>query len=67
MATTVEKIRYSKGQPNNGAKILARSFYRELLENGYSDEQIVEFSSELISCIADNLENEDDQELEPSS
>ena len=35
--------------------ILARSFYNELRSNGYSTNQIIEFSSELLGLVTENL------------
>jgi hypothetical protein len=47
-------IRENSDKP---ARILARTFFRELRENGYSDEQILWFSSEMIDCLNQDLEN----------
>lgn len=41
-----------------GARILARSFYRELRENGYSPRQLLAISTELIELVTDDLERE---------
>ena len=41
-----------------GARILARSFYKELRENGYSPRQLLALSTELIDLITQDLQNE---------
>jgi glycosylphosphatidylinositol transamidase (GPIT) subunit GPI8 len=38
------------------ARILARSFYKELRKNGFGDQQIIQVASELISCLNRSLE-----------
>ncbi|MBN1356885.1 hypothetical protein JXA40_11540 [bacterium] len=45
-------IRENSDKP---ARVLARTFFRELRENGYSDEQILWFSSEMIDCLNKDL------------
>mgnify|MGYP000072151754 CR=1 FL=1 len=37
------------------AKILAKSFYRQLRENGYSHNQVVSMASELISLVTQDI------------
>ena len=37
--------------------ILARSFYNELKSNGYSPNQIIEFSSELLGLVTGDLKS----------
>lgn len=37
------------------AKILAKSFYRQLRENGYSHNQVVSMASELISLVTEEI------------
>lgn len=37
-------------------RILAKTFYRELLANGYSQPQIVQFAAELIGYLNKNLD-----------
>jgi len=39
-----------------GARILARSFYRELRENGYTPRQLLALSTELIDLITQDLQ-----------
>ncbi|HEY6911857.1 MAG TPA: hypothetical protein VI356_20945 [Myxococcales bacterium] len=41
-----------------GARILARSFYRELRENGYTPKQLLALSTELIELITRDLQAE---------
>ena len=41
-----------------GARILARSFYKELRENGYTPRQLLTLSTELIDLITQDLQSE---------
>ncbi len=41
---------------SRATKILAKSLYRELRENGYSTTDIVNFSKEVIDCIAADVD-----------
>ena len=41
-----------------GARILARSFYKELRENGYTPRQLLALSTELIDLITQDLQAE---------
>jgi hypothetical protein len=41
-----------------GARILARSFYKELRENGYSPKQLLALSTELIDLITQDQQRE---------
>lgn len=41
-----------------GARILARSFYRELRASGYSPKQLLSISTELIDLITQDLQAE---------
>ena len=45
-------IRENSDKP---ARLLAKTFFRELRQNGYSDEQILLFSSEMIDCLNRDL------------
>ena len=38
-----------------GARLLARSFYRELRESGYTPKQLLSLSTELIELITEDL------------
>lgn len=39
------------------ARILAKTFFKELRANGYTDEQIIWFSSEMIDCLNQELDS----------
>jgi len=41
-----------------GARILARSFYKELRASGYTPKQLLALSTELIDLITQDLHNE---------
>ena len=41
-----------------GARILARSFYKELRQSGYSPKQLLALSTELIDLITQDLQKE---------
>ena len=41
-----------------GARILARSFYKELRENGYTPKQLLALSTELIDLITQDIQAE---------
>ncbi|GEM_PF-4450253 len=43
-------------------RMLARTFFKELRENGYSDEQILWFSSEMMNCLSRELESKPGEE-----
>jgi hypothetical protein len=45
-----------------GARILARSFYKELRTSGYSPKQLLALSTELIDLITQDLQRERTQE-----
>lgn len=42
--------------PSRSAKILARTFYRELKRNGYSHNQILALSTELIGLVTSDID-----------
>lgn len=46
---------HALGGLDRGARILARSFYRDLRVNGYSPEQILALSTELIELITQEM------------
>ena len=46
---------FFKENSDKPARILARTFFKELRENGYSDAQILFFSSEMIDCLNKDL------------
>jgi hypothetical protein len=41
-----------------GVSILARSLFRQMREQGYSTDQIIALSSELIGLVRENLQRE---------
>jgi len=46
------------GDRSAAARILARSFYRELRENGYTARQLLYLSTELIELVTQDLQRE---------
>jgi hypothetical protein len=46
------------GDRSAAARILARSFYRELRENGYTPRQLLSLSTELIELVTQDLQRE---------
>lgn len=56
--TSVPSATLHKFDRAAGARILARSFYKELRENGYSPRQLLALSTELIDLITQDLQNE---------
>jgi len=46
------------GDRSAAARILARSFYRELRENGYTARQLLSLSTELIELVTQDLQRE---------
>lgn len=49
---------FMKENSDKPARILARTFFKELRENGYSNEQILTFSSEMIDCLNKDLDTQ---------
>ena len=47
---------FMKENSDKPARLLARTFFKELREHGYSDEQILLFSSEMIDCLNRDLD-----------
>ena len=47
-------------QDPRAARILARTLYRDMTENGLSQEQILAVTTELIGMVANELKSEDD-------
>ena len=41
--------------PQRATKILAKSLFRELKKNGFAGSDIVNFSRELIECLAEDM------------
>ncbi|TPV95606.1 MAG: hypothetical protein B7733_09165 [Myxococcales bacterium FL481] len=56
----------TRNQPDrtrsSGVPILARSFFRQMRDQGYSSEQIIGFSSELIELVRHDMQ----RDLEPA-
>lgn len=46
-------------QDPRAARILARTLYRDMTENGLSSEQIIAVTTELIGMVANELKSED--------
>lgn len=58
-------MRTSLDNPSTDARgltILARSLFRQMREQGYSSEQVIGLSSELIRLVSEDLQ----QDLEPA-
>jgi hypothetical protein len=45
-------------EPERATKILAKSLYKELRKNGFADRDIINFSREIIECIAGDIKKE---------
>lgn len=41
--------------PERATKILARSLYKELKKNGFTDKDVINFSREIIECMSDDM------------
>jgi hypothetical protein len=54
-----------RGERNEAVKILARSIFRELRQNGYTPPQIVGISSELIGLITAEIRPGHANDVEP--
>lgn len=50
-----------------GTRILARSFFKELRENGYTHQQILALSTELIDLVTREVKSDDAEPLPPTS
>ncbi|TMA22688.1 MAG: hypothetical protein E6J85_03975 [Deltaproteobacteria bacterium] len=53
-----EETPRATGDRAAAARILARSFYRELRENGYTARQLLSLSTELIELVTQDLQRE---------
>jgi hypothetical protein len=53
-----EEAPKGSGDRSAAARILARSFYRELRENGYTPRQLLSLSTELIELVTQDLQRE---------
>ena len=54
MSTLIREVSPMK-QQDKALKIIAKSLYKELKENGYNSRQIVSLSTELISLVTTDL------------
>lgn len=41
--------------PERATKILARSLYKELRRNGFTDKDVINFSREIIECMSQEM------------
>jgi len=55
MMTAEAKNRVAPGTTDRSARILAKSFYRQLRENGYTHNQVVSMAGELISLVTQEI------------
>lgn len=55
MKTVTQNNTTKAAEWRRARSILARSFYNELKSNGYSPNQIIEFSSELLGLVTGDL------------
>ena len=55
MMTATAKNRAVSGSTDRSARILAKSFYRQLRENGYTHNQVVSMAGELISLVTQEI------------
>ena len=46
---------FMKEHSDKSARLLAKTFFKELRMQGYSDEQILKFSCEMIDCLNKEL------------
>lgn len=53
------------GQEVKGTRILAKSLFKELRGNGYSPNQILSLSTELIDLVTENLRAPEDVPVPP--
>jgi hypothetical protein len=55
LSSETERAKTLPGTAPSGARILARSFYRELRSNGYTPAELVAVSTELIELVTIEL------------
>ena len=58
LVSQTEAAPHVSGDRSAAARILARSFYRELRENGYTPRQLLSLSTELIELVTQDLQRE---------
>jgi hypothetical protein len=49
-------------EPGRALKILAKSIYKELRQNGYTRNEIVAFSTELLGLVTSEIKGSDEDE-----
>ena len=55
MATFSENLQRVASEPKRGARLLARTFYRELRRAGFADRDIMAVADELLGCLVASL------------
>lgn len=59
----VSKTEGGQGRDARAARILARSLFRDMRQNGYSSPQILALATELIDLVTKDMHGEGDPEL----
>ncbi len=54
-AALAGKIQRIAGEPKKGARLIARTFYRELRRGGWTDADIMAIADELLGCLGAKL------------
>lgn len=54
-ASLAGKIQRIAGEPKKGARLIARTFYRELRRGGWTDADIMAIADELLGCLIARL------------
>ena len=55
MPTFAENLQRIAGEPQKGARLVARTFYRELRVAGYTDRDIMAVADALLGCLTASL------------
>lgn len=55
-AVVAERIQWIAAKPKKGARIIARTFYRELRRAGWADGDIMAIADELLACLLASLQ-----------
>ncbi len=55
MSTFAENLRRVARQPEKGARLVARTFYRELRGAGFGDREIMAIADEMLGCLTAHL------------
>ncbi len=55
MTTFTESLQRVAADPGKGARLMARSFYRELRRAGFADRDIMTIADELLGCLMASL------------